>query len=67
MNYKTNLYLFLFILTILSVLFLALLLKASPDGEYSSLTFSATPGLYPKSSLVKYSYLPSSLDDNAIF
>ena len=30
-------------------------------GEYSNLACSTTPGLYPKSSPVKYSYL----DDNA--
>ena len=34
-------------------------------GEYSNLACSTTPGLYPKSSPVKYSYLSSSLDDNA--
>ena len=45
---------------------LALLHKASPKGEYSNTqNFSTTPGLYPKSSPVKYSYLSSSLDDNA--
>ena len=41
------------------------LFKASPNGKYSNLTFSIAPGLYPKSSLVKYSYLPNSSDNNA--
>ena len=37
-----------------------------PHGEYSNLVFSITLGLYPKSSHVKYSYLPKRfLDDNA--
>ena len=30
------------------------LLKTLPDGEFSNLTFSATPVLYPKFSPVKY-------------
>ena len=47
------------------IIFLNPLLKASPKGEYSNLTFSTIPGLYPKSSTVKYSYLSNSLDDNA--
>ena len=46
------------------VLLLALLFKASTNAEYSNLTFSTTPGLYPKSSPVKYLYLSSFLDDN---
>ena len=38
-------------------MFLSLLLfKALFNGEYSNLTFPTTPGLYPKSSPVKYSY-----------
>ena len=41
------------------------LLKTSPNGEYSNLAFSTTPGLYPISSLVKCSYLSNSPDDNA--
>ena len=40
--------------------FFNLLFRASPTGEYST-----TPGLYPKSSSVKYSYLFNCLDDNA--
>ena len=39
------------------------LFKASPNGEHSNLTFSTTPGLYPKSSPAEYSYLSNSLDD----
>ena len=39
--------------------------KASLNGEYSNLTFSATPGLWSKSSPVKYSYLSYSLGHNA--
>ena len=31
-----------------------------PIGEYSNFTFSTTSGLYPKSFLVKYSYLGKS-------
>ena len=31
----------------------------------SNLAFSTTPAVYPKSLPVKYSYLYSSLDDNA--
>ena len=46
-------------------LLLALLLKISPNGEYSNFALSTTPGLYPISSRVKYSYSSSSLDDNA--
>ena len=46
-------------------IFLNLSLNTSPNGEYSNLGLSTTPGLYPKSSPVKYSYLCSSLDDNA--
>ena len=41
------------------------LLNILPNGYYSNLACSATPGLYPKSSLVKYSYLSNSLDDTA--
>ena len=41
------------------------LVIASPDGEYSNLPFSTTPGLYPNSSSVKYLYLSNSLDYNA--
>ena len=41
------------------------LLKASPNEEHSNLALSRTPGFYPKSSPVNYSYLSSSLDDNA--
>ena len=40
------------------------LLKTLPNGEYSNLAFSTTPGLYPKSSPVKYSYFSNSPDDN---
>ena len=29
-------------------------MKILPNGEYSHLTFSTAPGLYPKSSPVKY-------------
>ena len=46
-------------------IFLNLSLNTSPNGEYSNVGLSTTPGLYPKSSPVKYSYLCSSLDDNA--
>ena len=49
----------------LSILLSALLIKSSPNGEYSNLAFSTTLGLYLKSSPVKYSYLSNSLDDNA--
>ena len=45
--------------------FFNLLFRASPTGEYSNLACSTTPGLYPKSSSVKYSYLFNCLDDNA--
>ena len=41
------------------------LLKTLPNGEYSNLAGSTIPGLYPKSSPVKYSYLSNFLDDNA--
>ena len=41
------------------------LLKTLPNGENSNLTFSTTPGLYPKSLPVKYSYFSNSPDDNA--
>ena len=41
------------------------LLKTLLNGEYSNLTCSTTPGLYPQSSPVKYSYLFNSLDDHA--
>ena len=70
MGYKPIFILFS-ILTILSLLFilfallLALLLKASPNGENLNLAFSITLGLYPKSSPVKYCYLFNSLGDNA--
>ena len=37
------------------------LLKTSPNGEYSNLALSATPGLYPRYSPVKYSYLSNYL------
>ena len=39
-------------------------LKTLPDGEYSNLAGSTIPGLYYKSSPLKYSYLSSSLDSN---
>ena len=45
--------------------FLTLPLNTSPNKEYSNLALSTTPGLYPKSSPVKYSYLSNSVDDNA--
>ena len=56
-----------FFLTILflCVWLLVLLLKTSPNGEYSNLAFLSTLGLYPKSSSVRYSYLSNSLQDNA--
>ena len=38
------------------------LFTASPNGEYSNLVCSTTPGLYPKSSSVKYSYFFSPLE-----
>lgn len=41
------------------------LFTASPNGEYSHLVCSTTPGLYANSSPVKYSYLSRSLDDKA--
>ena len=41
-----------------------LLLKTFRNEEYSNLACSTTPGLYPKSLLVHYSYLCSSVDDN---
>ena len=47
------------------IIFFNALLKTSPNGQYLNLTFSTTPGLYPKFSPVKYSYLSSSVDDNA--
>ena len=47
------------------IIFFNPLLKATPNGKYSNFAISTTPGLYPKSSPVKYSYLSSSLDDNA--
>ena len=47
------------------IILLNLLFKASPNGEFSNLTFSTTPGLYPKSAPVKYSYLSNSLDNEA--
>ena len=56
---------FALITLFLSVLLLIVLLKASPNGKYSNLAFSTNPGLYLKSSPVKYSYISSSLDDNA--
>ena len=34
------------------------------NGKYSNFAFSTTPGLYPKSSPVKYSYFSNSPDDN---
>ena len=40
------------------------LLKTLPYGESSNLACSTTPGLHPKSSPLKYSYLSNSLDDN---
>ena len=52
-------------LSVLPVLLLDLLVKVYPNGEYSNLAFSTIPGLYPKSSSVKYSCLSNSLDDNA--
>ena len=36
-----------------------------PSGEYSSFAFLTTPGLYTKSSPVKYSYFSNSPLDNA--
>ena len=54
-----------FLLTHIYHFFKSTLLKASPNGEYSNLVLSRAPGFYPKSSPVKYSYLSSSLDDNA--
>ena len=47
------------------IILLNLLFKASPNGEFSNLTFSTTPGLYPTSAPVKYSYLSNSLDNKA--
>ena len=44
--------------------FCLLYLKNLPNGEYSNLACSTTPGLCPKSSPVRYSYLSNSLDDN---
>ena len=44
--------------------FCLLYLKTLPNGEYSNLACSTTPGLCPKSSPVRYSYLSNSLDDN---
>ena len=41
------------------------LLKTLPNGEYSNLAFSATCGLYPKPSPVKYSYFSDSPDESA--
>ena len=38
-------------------------LKTLPNGNYSNLACSTIPGLYPKSSPIKYSYLSSSLDN----
>ena len=35
------------------------------NGEYSNLARSVTPGFYPKSWPVKYSYLSNYLDGNA--
>ena len=40
------------------------LLKTLFNGEYSNLACSTTPGLYPKSSPIKYSDLSNSLDDS---
>ena len=44
--------------------FLNTLLKTLPNREYSNLTCSTAPGLYPKYSPIKYSYFSNSLDDN---
>ena len=37
--------------------------KTLSNVEYLNLACSTTPGLYPKSSAIKYSYLSNSLDD----
>ena len=56
----------LYLLTLLTLSsFFNPLLKALPNGEYSNLTCSTTPALYPNSSSVKCLYLSNSLDDNA--
>ena len=54
----------LYLLTFLFLSIIKYLLKASPNGEYSNLVLSTSPGLFPKSSPVTYSYLSNSLDDN---
>ena len=52
--------------TFLTSSFLNTLLSDMPNGKYSNLAFSNAPGLGPKSSPVKYSYLPNGyLDDKA--
>ena len=47
------------------IIFFNSFFKASPNGEYSNLTFLTTPGLFPNFSSAKHSNLPSYLDDNA--
>ena len=45
-----------------SIFLLDLFFKPWPSGKYSNLTSSTSPGLFPESSVVKYSYFSDSLD-----
>ena len=60
LSFLTIVSVFLFCLSLLT-----LPLNTSPNGKYSNLALSTTPGYILNSSPVKYSCLPSSLDNNA--
>ena len=59
--FSLSAFFFYFFIYLYFFLPLVLFVKTIPNGEYSSLRFSNTFGLYPNSSPVKYSYLPKRL------